>query len=163
MKLDELEVYQLAMDIGERVWAIVVKWGFFEKDTVGKQWVRAADSVAANLSEGYGRFFYKENKHFCHYSRGSLYETQTWLKKAHNRGLIKDEDSAKLTKDMDIIGRKLNAYIKSIGRNANTVKEGVLLEEEYTTEPGGQSLDIGQRPSGASLGENEECPVTNDE
>ena len=119
MKLDGLRVYQLAMDIGERVWAIVVKWGFFERDTVGKQWVRAVDSIAANLSEGYGRFHYKENKQFCHYGRGSLYETRTWLMKAHNRGLVNDEDFAKLTKNIDTIGRQLNAYIKSIGANAN--------------------------------------------
>jgi len=71
MKLEELQVYQLAMDIGERVWKFVIKWDYFSKDTVGKQLVRAADSVAANLSEGFGRFHYKENRQFCYYSRGS--------------------------------------------------------------------------------------------
>ena len=62
MKLEEIRTYQLAMEMGERVWDIVIKWNYFEKDTVGKQLVKAADSVAANLSEGYGRFYYKENK-----------------------------------------------------------------------------------------------------
>jgi four helix bundle protein len=61
MTLEELEVYRLAMDIGERVWSEVVRWDHFAKDTIGKQLVRAADSVAANLSEGYGRFHFKEN------------------------------------------------------------------------------------------------------
>jgi hypothetical protein len=28
-------------------------------------------SIAANLSEGFGRFQYKENKQFGYYSRGS--------------------------------------------------------------------------------------------
>jgi four helix bundle protein len=56
MKLEELQVYQLAMDIGERVWELVIKWDYFAKDTLGKQLVKAADSVAANLSEGFGRF-----------------------------------------------------------------------------------------------------------
>ena len=50
MKLEELQVYQLSMEIGEKVWDIVIKWGFFAKDTVGKQLVRAVDSVAANKS-----------------------------------------------------------------------------------------------------------------
>ncbi len=58
MKLEELRVYQLSMDMGEKVWGIVEKWNYFSKDTVGKQLVRAADSIAANLSEGYGRFHY---------------------------------------------------------------------------------------------------------
>lgn len=73
MKLEELNVYNLSMDLGEEVWNIVVKWGFFEKDTVGKQLVRAIDSVAANLSEGFGRYHYREAKHFGYYSRGSLF------------------------------------------------------------------------------------------
>jgi four helix bundle protein len=70
MRLEDLRIYQLAMDIGERVWEIVVRWDYFAKDTVGKQLVKATDSMAANLSEGYGRFHYKENKQFCYYCRG---------------------------------------------------------------------------------------------
>jgi len=66
MKLEELQVYQLAMKIGEHIWKIVDKWDYFTKDTVGKQLFRASDSIAANLSEGYGRFHYKENKQFCY-------------------------------------------------------------------------------------------------
>jgi len=116
MRLEELEVYRLAMDMGERVWPIVAGWDYFAKDTVGKQLVKAVDSVGANLSEGFGRFHYKENRQFGYYSRGSLYETQTWLIKAHNRQLIDDTDFGILEKDMNTIGRKLNAYIKSIGK-----------------------------------------------
>lgn len=63
MKLEELKVYNLAMEMGEEVWKIVIEWGYFEKDTIGKQLVRAIDSVAANLSEGFGRFHYREIDH----------------------------------------------------------------------------------------------------
>lgn len=55
MQLDELRVYTLSMEMGEKVWNIVAEWNYFEKDTVGKQLVRAVDSVASNLSEGFGR------------------------------------------------------------------------------------------------------------
>lgn len=115
MKLEELKVYQLAMNIGERVWVIVSKWDYFAKDTVGKQLVKSVDSMAANISEGYGRFHYKENKQFCYYSRGSLYETKTWLNKAHDRRLIVDDDFQSLQNDLETIAYKLNNYIKSIG------------------------------------------------
>ncbi len=118
MKLEELKVYQLSMDIGEMIWMIVSRWDYFAKDTVGKQLVKSVDSIAANLSEGYGRFYYKENKQFCYYSRGSLYETKTWLKKAHNRGLIIGDDFQSLEKDIEAIAYKLNNYIKSIGAKA---------------------------------------------
>ncbi len=115
MKLEELKVYQLAMNVGEKVWDIVSKWDYFAKDTVGKQLVKSVDSIAANISEGYGRFHYKENKQFCYYSRGPLYETKTWLKKAHDHNLIADNDFQSLEKDIETIAYKLNNYIKSIG------------------------------------------------
>ena len=116
MKLEELEVYNMAMGMAERIWNIVIVWDYFSKDTMGKQIVRAADSVAANLSEGFGRFHYKENKNFCYYSRGSLFETKIWLKKAHNRNRINDEDFNKFMELLEIISVKLNNYIRSIGK-----------------------------------------------
>ena len=90
MELSEFKVYQKAMEVAEVCWNYVMKWEYFEKDKVGKQLVRAVDSIAANLSEGFGRYHYKEAKNFGYYSRGSLYETTTWLKKAVNRGLISE-------------------------------------------------------------------------
>ena len=119
MKLDELQVYQLSMDLGEKIWKIVMKWDYFAKDTVGKQLVRAVDSIAANLSEGYGRYHYKESRHFGYYSRGSLFETKTWITKAHNRGMTNDLDFGEIIKSVDIIGVKINNYINSIGRGSN--------------------------------------------
>lgn len=115
LTLNELEVYRLAMDIGERVWSEVGRWDFMAKDTIGKQLVRAADSIAANLAEGYGRFHYKENKQFGYYSRGSLFETKTWLVKAAQRNLITPQHHAVFENDLERLGRMLNAYIKSIG------------------------------------------------
>jgi four helix bundle protein len=109
----------MAMEIGENIWGIVVDWNYFEKDTIGKQLVRSIDSVAANLSEGYGRFHYQESKHFVYYSRGSLYESKTWITKAHNRNLINQETFEQITNSMEILGKMLNKYIKSIG-NKNT-------------------------------------------
>lgn len=116
MKLEELNVYKLSMQIAEQVWQTVEKWDHFAKDTVGKQLVRAVDSVAANLSEGFGRYHFREAKNFSYYSRGSLYETKTWLTKANNRKLILDEEYNRFIKNIDFIGKKLNAYIKSIGK-----------------------------------------------
>jgi len=116
MRLEELRVYALSMEMGEKVWNIVVGWNYFEKDTVGKQLVRAVDSVAANLSEGFGRYHFKETINFGYYSRGSLYETRTWLTKAHNRRLVTDEVFREFMTEIDNIGVKLNNYIKSIGK-----------------------------------------------
>ena len=37
MKLKDLQVYQLSMSLGDRVWDIVVNWYYFAKDTIGKK------------------------------------------------------------------------------------------------------------------------------
>ncbi len=116
MKLEEFRVYQLSMDIGDEVWFVVLKWNDLAKDTIGKQLVRAIDSVAANLSEGYGRYHYKEAKNFSYYSRGSLFESKTWLTKARNRGLLNEEKFSQMMSTIDDISVKLNNYIKSIGK-----------------------------------------------
>ncbi len=80
--IEDLEVYQLAESFGDDVWFIVNKWEYFARDTVGKQIARSADSISANIAEGYGRYHYKENKNFCYFSRGSIIESKGWLKKS---------------------------------------------------------------------------------
>lgn len=104
------------MQISEKIWEIVNTWDYFSKDTVGKQLIRACDSISANLSEGFGRYSYKEEKQFSYYARGSLYETKTWLTKAKNRKLISDESFEILSKELNDLAIKLNNYIKSIGK-----------------------------------------------
>ncbi|MFA6025557.1 MAG: four helix bundle protein, partial [Ignavibacteriaceae bacterium] len=122
MKLSELEVFNLAMELGEMVWKEVLAWDYFAKNTIGKQVVNSADSVAANIAEGFGRFHYQENKHFCYISRGSLTETQVWLKKAENRNLITIEVLQIYNDKIDLLHKRLNAYIKSIGSKNITNK-----------------------------------------
>ena len=114
LNLEDLEIYQLSMDVGERIWKIVDKWAYFPKDTIGKQLVKSADSIAANISEGYGRYHFKEAKNFSYYARGSLFETRTWLKKAYLRQLIEEKEIIELSKYTQKLGIKLNKYIKSI-------------------------------------------------
>ena len=115
MYLDDLEIYELALKLGDHIWRIVIKWDFFAKDTIGKQWIRAADSVPANISEGYGRFHFKEEKHFFYYARGSLYETRTFIKIAYQRNLIPEDKYLQLVCDVNLLGKKLNRFISSIG------------------------------------------------
>jgi four helix bundle protein len=118
--LNDLEIYREAMRLGEVVWEWVARWDYFAKDTIGKQFVRAIDSIAANISEGHGRFHYKENQKFCYYARGSLTESQTWLEKSARRDLVDPEQARQLYKDLESLRKRLNAYIKSIGPQSET-------------------------------------------
>jgi len=112
LRLEELEIYQLAMEIGELVWTKVMTWEYFAKKTVGDQLVRSSDSIAANIAEGYGRYFFKERKKFYYYSRGSLLETKSWLTKAKNRTLISPTEYENYIKKLSDLHFKLRACLK---------------------------------------------------
>ena len=116
MKLEDLEIYQLSMEIGETIWILVENWDYLSKRAIGTQLIRASDSIAANISEGFGRFHYKESKQFTYYARGSLFETKTWLTKASKRNLLKQNEFDQIIGKINKLGVKLNNYIKSIGR-----------------------------------------------
>ncbi|CAB5134165.1 hypothetical protein D3OALGA1CA_3476 [Olavius algarvensis associated proteobacterium Delta 3] len=116
LRVEDLEIYRMAEELSDIVWDICIKWDYFPKSTTGKQLVRSADSISANLSEGHGRFHFKERINFCYFARGSLEETKVWVAKAKRRNLI-PEDHTRLTQLLDELPIKLNAYIKSI-RNA---------------------------------------------
>ena len=94
--------------------------------------VRSIDSVAANLSEGFGRYHFKEKKNFSYYSRGSLYESKTWIQIAMNRNLIDEDEYKSFKNDINTIGKMLNNFIKSIG---NTTKNDQVNEDtvDYKT------------------------------
>lgn len=112
---EELRVYQLAEALADEVWELVATWDSFAKSTVGEQLVTAADSIGANIAEGTGRGSYKENRRFVRIARGSLNETQHFLRRSYRRKLIGKERVATLKPLIDELGPKLNAYLASIG------------------------------------------------
>lgn len=66
---EELQVYKLAEKLANKIWEIVIRWDDFAKDTIGKQIVRAVDSIGANIAEGRGRYNYQDNKRFVKMAR----------------------------------------------------------------------------------------------
>jgi len=117
LQFEDLRVFQLAEKLCDDIWNIVTSWEYFEKNSVGMQLVKAADSIGANIAEGAGRGTHKDNKRFIRISRGSLDETKYWLRRAINRGLIHDKQNAFLREMIDELGPSLNAYLNSIGRD----------------------------------------------
>lgn len=114
MKLEDLEIYNLSMEISDEIWFSVIEWDNLTKYSIGQQIIKSADSIAANISEGFGRYHFKERKNFMFYTRGSHFETKTWLTKAKNRNIISDEFFEEIISKMDKLGVKMNNYISTI-------------------------------------------------
>ena len=113
---EKLRVYRLSEDLADAVWGLVKEWDILARDTVGKQMIRSADSVGANIAEGSGRGSYQDNRRFIRLARGSLYETRHWLRRAFRRGLLSKNQIEQVKPLIDNLGPQLNSYLKSIGR-----------------------------------------------
>ena len=111
----ELRVYKLSERLADEIWKAVNTWEPFAKNTIGQQIVRWADSVGANIAEGVGRGSYLDNKRFVKIARGSLYETQHWLRRAYTRNLLTVEQVNIFTAIINDLAPQLNSYLQSIG------------------------------------------------
>jgi four helix bundle protein len=114
---ENLRVYKLSEELADEIWTIVIRWDAFAKDTVGRQIVRSADGVGANIAEGTGRHNFQDNRRFVKIARGSLNETQHFLRRAFKRNLLTSADVKKIKPLVDNLASQLNSYLKSIGRD----------------------------------------------
>ena len=123
---ENLRIYRLAEEIADLAWTVVASWEPFARDTVGKQFVRAADSIGANLAEGSGRGSYADNKRFARIARGSLFEVKHWLRRAYKRTLLSDSEIRSFQTMIEELTPKLSAYIRAIGtrKNGQSTKNG---------------------------------------
>ena len=112
---EKLDVYRLAEKLADDVWWVVLEWVPLAQDTVGKQLIRAADSIGANIAEGVGRGTFQDNRRFVRVAHGSLNETKHWLRRAYVRKLLNAETVGRLKTVLDEFSPRLNAYLKSIG------------------------------------------------
>jgi four helix bundle protein len=112
-KITDIEVYVLSEELSNKIWEIVKKWNWFEKDTLGKQLVKAADSISANIAESHGRFHYKDKQKFGYYARGSLEETKSWVRKSYVRRLVTKDQFTEIKDYLKKMGPKLNGLIRT--------------------------------------------------
>jgi four helix bundle protein len=111
---EKLKVYQLSERLADSIWDIVLHWPFLAKDTVGKQIIRSADSIGANIAEGVGRQTYQDSRRLVRVARGSLYETKHWLRRAFKRQLLNQKCINELKSILDELLPRLNAYLRSL-------------------------------------------------
>lgn len=136
---ENLKVYQLSEKLADEIWKIVRRWTSFERVTIGTQLVKAADSIGANIAEGAGRGSFVDNRRFVKIARGSLYETQHWLRRAFVRGMLAQEQVGILRPIVEELGPRLNAYLRSIGKR--DLKTTPLVEKDLATDNGPLTTD----------------------
>jgi four helix bundle protein len=121
---ENLVIYQLAEKLADEIWKSVSDWNTLARDTIGKQIIRAADGIGANIAEGSGRGTAIDNRRFLRMARGSLYETRHWLRRAYRRKLIGSAETVVFAPLIGDLALKLNAYIRSVTITIKTQKRG---------------------------------------
>lgn len=94
LTLEKISAYTQSFELSQLVWQRVQRWEYFSRAAVGQQFVRAIDSISANIAEGFGRYYKREKIQFYRYSIGSVFESIDWCQKAQQRGLLNKEDAA---------------------------------------------------------------------
>jgi four helix bundle protein len=78
----DLKVWQLGMDLTERIYVITASFPSQEMYGLTSQLRRAASSIPANIAEGFGRDSIREYLHHISIAIGSLCEVETFLQLA---------------------------------------------------------------------------------
>jgi four helix bundle protein len=112
LDLDNISAYRIAFSLSNYIWDIITHWDYFAKETVGKQFVRAADSVSANIAEGFGRYGKKDKIKFYRYSFGSLKESYDWNEKSKVRRLLTEEQYNHISEELEKLPKEINWLIK---------------------------------------------------
>lgn len=112
LQLNDIDCYRRALSLSQYVWDIVIVWDWFPKKTLGVQFVTAADSISANIAEGFGRYGKKDKIKFYFYSFGSVKESLDWNEKCKNRKLISNKEYNYILGELQRLPIEIHQLIK---------------------------------------------------
>jgi len=88
---EKLDVYQMAVDLAEKVLALLDELPQNKHLRLINQMEAAATSPAQNIAEGKGRQYKKEFIQFLHVAKGSIFEVVTLNEVFRRRKLLGEE------------------------------------------------------------------------
>ncbi|MBL7713376.1 MAG: four helix bundle protein [Chitinophagaceae bacterium] len=107
----DLEVWKKARVFKITVFELTVRFPADEKFALTDQLRKASRSSAASIAEGYGRFSYKDQLHFCIQARGSLFECLNHIIDAFDCNYITEKVKNEFAIKIEEVSRILNGYI----------------------------------------------------
>ena len=120
ISLKDLEVYKLAIKLSDIAWEIYSALNWQDKKIMGDQFIKAIDSVGANIAEGYLRFHYLDKIKFYYIGRASLAEScDHWLELLFKRSKVDKVKFLAMKEIEKILSIKLNNFISSTYRLKN--------------------------------------------
>ncbi|RTQ50028.1 four helix bundle protein [Hymenobacter gummosus] len=112
LRLGDIECYCVSFALSNVVWHEVNGWSGLAQRTVGEQFIRAVDSISANIAEGFGRYGKKDKIKFYRIANGSLFEALDWNEKAKVRQLISLAQYSHVFQELQQLPKMINALVK---------------------------------------------------
>ncbi len=109
---EDLECYQLALQVAESVYSLTKHLPADEKYNLVSQMRRAATSVTLNIAEGYGRYHYLDSLRFFYIARGSLNEVLSGFVLCERLQYVTAEELSQQRVQCHSALRSLNGYIR---------------------------------------------------
>lgn len=106
-----LEVWKKARELRNEILQLLCHLTADEKFGLSDQMRRASRSVAACIAEGYGRFTYKDQIHFCIIARGSASELLNHLIDAFDQKYITKDTLKEYQLKSEELLKMLNGFI----------------------------------------------------
>ncbi len=116
----DLEVWKIARQYKNAIFELSRDFSPEEKYRLTDQIIRSSRSIGDNISEGYGRYTYKDQLHFCIQARGSLNETLNHLINAFDCKYISEEVLIKFKDKTSELEKLLNGYIAWLRKAVNS-------------------------------------------
>lgn len=112
----DMPVWQKSMDLAVEVFTVTVSLPKSEDYGLTSQLRRSANSVSANISEGFGRNSNKDKCQFYIVARGSAYETQNHLLYGNRVGYFSKQKSDELISQYGDLIFEINKLIKTLSK-----------------------------------------------
>jgi four helix bundle protein len=111
LPMEETRVYEMICILSDDVYDLVTRWPVLAQDTVGKQLIRALDSVGANLVEGDSRRSDADSSRYFRYARSSAREARYWLGRARARKLVRADEGDALSARVTDCGKMISGLL----------------------------------------------------
>ncbi len=111
MKLNDVEAYRISFHLSNYVWNLILTWNNFAQKTLGEQFIKAVDSISANIAEGFGRYTKRDKIKFYRYSQGSLSESLDWNQKSKIRNLVSNKEYEYIFAELQKLPKAINSLI----------------------------------------------------
>lgn len=114
-RFEKLEIWQLAIDYGNKVYDIADNLPRREMFGLASQLRRAAVSISSNIAEGSGGTTKKDFRNYLDIAIKSTLETVSQLLFAEKRKYIASLTRKVLYRKAELLVKKINAFKRSLG------------------------------------------------